>query len=361
MTRKKTGFFKTFHYLCLVAVLAVGLITIVGSNGGDDGTITTTPGTTTNGGGDETTTVDLTDIGGIIYNTAEAVGDLLQVAFNPTTLEYGFNVIEGINEGQSDTGTLSLMTGYTQYLYETDDGQPVIVFPDNTFIAIPGGGDEGISVGVPSLTTDYTVDDIAGVYNFVEFAGTGGNIDSYEGSYGTFEVKADGTWEAWDEGDLTSDTDIGGNEKTTGTWEDQGNGIVYAKKSNGNKFANVMLHPAYAGSADEKVLIIDICDTENDFRGVMLGVKQMELTSGNLDGTYTMLESDEGDILPISVSGTTVSTPGGDLTITYNSPWNGFMQGGEGTLVLMLPGGIFFGGGGDGDNEWIFAGIKTGS
>lgn len=349
MTRKKTGFFKTFHYLCLVAVLAVGLITIVGSGGGDDAATTTTPGTTTDG----TTTVDLTTIGGTTYNAAEAVGDLFQVAFNPTTLEFGYNYIEGINEGESGTGTLSLMTGFTQYVYETDDGQPVIVFPDNTFIAIPGGGDEGISVGVPSLTTDYTVDDIAGVYNFVQFAGTGGNVEDYEGSYGTFEVKADGTWESLDEGDLSTDT-----ADDSGTWEDQGNGIIYAKKS-GVKIGNVMVHPSYAGNADEQVLIIDLHD--GDFRGIMLGVKQQAVTSGSVDGGYALLESDEGDILPISVSGTTVSTPGGDLTITYNSPWNGFVQGGEGTLVLMLPGGIFFGGGGDGDNEWIFAGIKTGS
>ncbi|MBW2311113.1 MAG: Ig-like domain-containing protein [Deltaproteobacteria bacterium] len=46
MTHKKTGFFSKFHYLCLVAVLALGLITIIGSNGGDGGTTTTTPDTT---------------------------------------------------------------------------------------------------------------------------------------------------------------------------------------------------------------------------------------------------------------------------------------------------------------------------
>jgi hypothetical protein len=41
MTHKKTGFFNKFHYLCLVAVLALGLITIIGSGGGDGGTTTT--------------------------------------------------------------------------------------------------------------------------------------------------------------------------------------------------------------------------------------------------------------------------------------------------------------------------------
>lgn len=353
MTLKKTGFFTKFHYLCLVAVLALGLVTIVGSGGGgDDATTTTTPGTTTDGGGDGTTTVDLTSVGGTIYNTAQAVGDLAQFAFNPTTREYAYTVLEGVNEGESDSGTLSLMTGYTQYVYEAD-GVPVLVFPDNMFIAIPGDGTEGLYTGVPSLTTDYTASDVAGVYNFVQFAGTGGDVANYEGNYGTFEVKADGTWESLDEGNLSTDT-----ADDSGTWEDQGNGIIYAKK-NGTKMANVMIHPSYAGNANEQVLIIDL--TDDNFSGIMLGVKQQEITSGSVDGTYAMLESDEEGLRTVTVSGANASTGSGVLPLTYNEPWDGFVSGEDGTLVLMLPGGVFFGGGGDGDSEWIFAGIKTGS
>jgi hypothetical protein len=359
MIHKKTGFFRNFHYLCLVAVIALGLITIVGSNGGDDTTTATTTESTTdgdgtggNGGGEETTTVDLTSIGGTIYNLAQAVGDLAQTAFNPTTLEYGFNVIEGINEGQSYSGTLSLMSGYTQYVYEAD-GVPVFVFPNNVFIAIPGEGDEGIYVGVPSLTTDYTASEIAGIYNYVQFGGTGGDVTNYEGSYGTFKVDENETWESLEEGDLST-----GTADDSGTWEDQGNGIVYAKRD-GTKIANVMINPSYAGNTNEKVLILDIHD--GDFRGIMLGVKQQSITSGSADGTYALLESDAESIIPVTVSGTTVQTPNGNLPITYNSPWDGFVLGADDTLVLMLPGGIFFGGGGDEDSEWIFAGIETGS
>jgi len=350
MTHNKTGIFNKFRYLFLVAVLSFGLIAVIGSGGGGDGDSDTTTG----GGGGGTTPVELPTIGGTIYNSAQAVGDLLQVAFNPATLEYGYTFIEPA-DGGSGTGTLSLMTGYTQYVYQDEYGMPVIVFPDNVFIAIPGGGDEGLLVGVPSLTTAYTASEIAGVYNFVQLAGTGGDLATYEGNYGTFKVNADGTWESWDEGDLTSNTDIGGNAKDSGTWEDQGNGIVYAYRS-GTKIANVMIHPDYAGNAAEKVLLLDIND--GDFKGIMLGVKQQALTSGSADGTYTLVESDEENLFEITVAGNTVTHPDGMLPITYNSPWTGFVYGDDGTLVLMLPSGIFFGGGEDADSAWVFAGIK---
>jgi hypothetical protein len=346
MSNKKGGFFGTFRYLFLVAVLALGLIAVIGSGGDDD--------STTTGG---TAPVDLTDIGGTIYNSAQSVGDLLQVAFNPTTLQYGYTVIEGINAGDSGTGTLSLMAGYTEYVYETEDNVPVIVFPDNVFIAIPGGTDEGLMVGVPSLATSYTAADIAGVYNYVQFAGTGGDVANYEGTYGTFRVNAGGTWDHLEEGNLPAS---GGTPDDSGTWSDQGNGIIYAYRG-AAKIANVMIHPSYAGSATEQVLIIDINDQASDFRGIMLGVKQQSITSGSVDATYALLESDHTSITTIIVNGTTVTTPDGPVTVTYDSPWTGFVQAPDNTIVLMLPGGIFFGGGEDVDGAWIFAGIDKNS
>ena len=44
MRKAKNGFTKNLHYLCLIGIIALGLMTIVGSNG--DGT-TTTPAATT--------------------------------------------------------------------------------------------------------------------------------------------------------------------------------------------------------------------------------------------------------------------------------------------------------------------------
>jgi hypothetical protein len=89
-------------------------------------------------------------------------------------------------------------------------------------------------------------------------------------------------------------------------------------------------------------------------------VKQKAISPGDADGDYSLLESDEGSIIPITVSGNNVIHPEGTSPITYNYPWDGFVVGADNTLELVLPGGIFFGGGAEGGDCWIFAGIKTG-
>ena len=68
----------------------------------------------------------------------------------------------------------------------------------------------------------------------------------------------------------------------------------------------------------------------------------------------------------IVTDGETVAlvTAGGnfDFSIVYNSPWDGFIGQEEGTAkILMLPGGIFFGGDSYEDDFWISAGIKKSS
>lgn len=45
MRKVRNGFIKNLHYLCLIGIIALGLMTIVGSNGGGGGT--TTPAATT--------------------------------------------------------------------------------------------------------------------------------------------------------------------------------------------------------------------------------------------------------------------------------------------------------------------------
>ncbi len=49
MTKAKSGLIKNLHYLCLMGVIALGLMTIVGTSGGGGGgdTTTTTGDTTT--------------------------------------------------------------------------------------------------------------------------------------------------------------------------------------------------------------------------------------------------------------------------------------------------------------------------
>lgn len=74
----------------------------------------------------------------------------------------------------------------------------------------------------------------------------------------------------------------------------------------------MMIHSSYAGDSAQKVLIIDICDTINDYSGILLGVGQQAITEGSVDGTYSVLLSDDSDIFTIEVSSTTVAAPDGD-------------------------------------------------
>jgi hypothetical protein len=54
MKKKETGFFKTVRYICMVFVIALGLMTIVGTGGGGGG------GSSSGGGGDGTVSTAIT-------------------------------------------------------------------------------------------------------------------------------------------------------------------------------------------------------------------------------------------------------------------------------------------------------------
>ncbi len=329
-------------------LVVVSVVMYLAGCGGSSGGSSTTSGSGTAAVG---------SLGGTVYNTAVSVGDLAQVEFNAQTKQYAYEVIAGFDAGSKDSGTLAKVDGYGNYLYQDGSGNPVVIFPDNIFIAPSEGA--GMLVGVPALTTTYSTTAIAGVYNYVELGGSSGtSFSNYQGSYGTFKVNADGTWSSWEEGDLTSNADLGGNAKQNGTWADQGNGVIYAKDGSGNKVANVMIHPDYKGTTDA-VLIIDQCDAVNDWYGIMIGVKQTTLSSGQVDGTYNVLASDEAGIITVNVNGSTASNPGNSMNLNYNSPWNGFISStSDNTIVLITPSGVFFGGGSDTTAEWVFAGMK---
>jgi hypothetical protein len=56
MKKARNGFIKNLRYMCLIGVIALGLMTIVGSNGGDGG------GDGGGGGGDNETTADIVGV-----------------------------------------------------------------------------------------------------------------------------------------------------------------------------------------------------------------------------------------------------------------------------------------------------------
>ena len=89
MRKARNGFIKNLHYLCLTGVIALGLITIVGSNGDGDG-VTAPSGTCVDVAGYWSTTevVDNRDCDGNIYteyNTYTVTQDGCNITVVPST------------------------------------------------------------------------------------------------------------------------------------------------------------------------------------------------------------------------------------------------------------------------------------
>ena len=291
------------------------------------------------GGGGGTTPTDGGGTGGVdvTYNAAANIGDLLTYTLNTTTRAYSYNFVAGSLQGTSHSGTLTPVPGYGDYVYETDQGAEVVLFPNNLIVGVTPGTD--LFAGVPRLTTNYTVSECIGVYNYVDIIGN-------NSSYGTFQV-GDGVWSRWSMGNAS------GTPSETGTWEDQGDGVIYAYEGT-TKVANVMILPASGGG---KTLILDYPSG-----GMGIGVKQQSVSSGAVNGTYDVLDTQEDGLYQATVNGTTVSfSPPGwqSLTVEYNSPWTGFVSTPEESGIwLGTPDGIFVGGYTENGLDYIAAGIK---
>ena len=89
MKKPGTVFFKNLRYLCLVGVIALGLITIVGSSGGEEATDEGSPSATTSSLFDNSLGVSLTDDGNALV-AADTDGESL-------VIEDGSVVFEGSN------------------------------------------------------------------------------------------------------------------------------------------------------------------------------------------------------------------------------------------------------------------------
>lgn len=88
MEKAKNGFIKNLHYLCLIGVITIGLITIVGTGGGG-----------TNGG-NGTPTVSTISISP--DSASITVGDTQQ--FNATAKDSSGNVLENVTFSWSSSG-----------------------------------------------------------------------------------------------------------------------------------------------------------------------------------------------------------------------------------------------------------------
>ena len=361
MKKPRKSFIKNLTYLCLVGVVALGLLTIVGTGGGGgDGTTTsTTEGTTT-------------------FNSSGTIGDLLTYTIDTSVspMTYSYEIVESDFGLAGITGSGTLTKNADGTYTPSNDPKTNVILLANTLIV--GGADVDVGgtettmlfTGVPALTTNYTASEIAGTYNYINFEcgealSNNQCTEGYKSFYGTFKLETSGTWEACESGDID---DQGTNPCAgidSGTWTDQGNGRITVT-SGGATIGTAMLLPSGSGG---KVLIIDLkdCPGSDAGPGILVGVKKQDIANENLGGTYHFNDDDGGygdvtvDNTNDTWTGTQYDSNGNPTTISgsivRNDPWNGWLTDSNNNLILILPSdGVWFQTADFPNNNWITMG-----
>ena len=312
--------------------------------------------------------MDRVDGAAFTYNSSGSLGELLTYTIDTTAMTYSYEIVEsqfGL-QGISDSGSLILNQDGTYSPYDNPDIR-LILLP-NTLIV--GGADITVGdadtfmlfAGVPALDTDYTPAEIACTYNYIVFECddplSGGICTSgYRSYYGTFEICEDCTWKTCGEGDLG---DVESNPCSgvpmSGNWTDEGDGIISITYG-GTEIGKAMLLPSGAGG---KVMIIDFKDRQDAGPGILIGVKQQDISGEDLSGKYHYNSDDGGygDVEVDNVANTYLGSytePDGSQQTTSGSlhrnfPWEGWLTADNNTpatatdddIILILPGdGVF--------------------
>jgi len=331
-----------------------------GENGEDSTTSTTGGDSTTPTTGEETVTAKE-------FNSSGSLGELLTYTIDTTAMTYSYEIVEsefGL-EGTSGSGTL--VPNQDGTYSPSDDRDIHLTLLPNTLIV--GGADITVGdvdtfmlfAGVPALETGYTPAEIAGIYNYVVFECDdpldGGVCTSgYRSYYGTFEIVKLNTWQACSQGNLSDEENvlcIGG--IMNGSWEDEGDGVISIKYGF-TEIGKAMLLPSSAGG---KVIVIDYKDRQDAGPGILVGVKQQDISGEDLSGKYHY-NSDDGGYGDVEVfdddtySGSYTGPDGSEQTtrgnLDANSPWEGWLtadnfteaDSADDSIILILPGdGVF--------------------
>ena len=352
----KTRFGKAFLFTIFL-ILTSSLLLIGCGGGGEDNNGTTTP---TNG--EETVTSKK-------FNSSGSLGELLTYTIDTTNFTYSYEIVE------SDYG-LRETTGGDDIVQNQDGTYSPSDAPDIRLILLPntllvGGADVTVGdvdtfmlfAGVPALDTSYTPAEIAGTYNYIVFEcddpldDEGACTSGYRSYYGTFEVDEFGTWNKCGEGDIgdvTSNPCRG--PPMPGNWTDEGDGIISITYG-ADEIAKGMLLPSGGGG---KVIVIDYIDRQDAGPGILVGVKQQDISGEDLSGKYYFNGDDGGygdvevDNAANTFSGSYTEPEGNEQTIRgklhRNSPWEGWLTSDNHTeadsaddnIILILPGdGVF--------------------
>jgi TolB protein len=287
MKKSRKGFIKNLHYFCLICVIALGLMTIVGTGGGDSDDENGYGG----GRNDGATQISL-----------PTPGSLQNPAWSPDSDELLFTQFKnGYNEEPADLHIINLDTAVVRLLVSDGSGNvnlpgsawnaatQLIVFSssrephDEIFVIDDGGwpGEEqrvtsrgGFMAYEPSFSPDgqwivfesHVVDmDDNGVITKCKADGSGGYVvltDSdddcrqpnwaHQGDHIVYQRLANGQWDLW-----VMDTDgankrqitSGTGDKTDASFSPDGTRVVYSSDEDELEFANLFIIPVTGGAS----------------------------------------------------------------------------------------------------------------
>ena len=331
-----------------------------GENGEDSTTSTTGGDSTTPTTGEGTVTAKE-------FNSSGSLGELLTYTIDTTNFTYSYEIVES---GYGLTGT----TGSGNIVQNQDGTYSPSDAPDIRLILLPNTllvGGENVTVGdadtfmlfagVPALDTVYAPVEIAGIYNYIVFEcddplEDGVCTSGYRSYYGTFEIGKLNIWQACSQGNLSDGENVlcsGG--IMTGSWADEGDGVISIKFGL-SEIGKAMLLPSSAGG---KVIVIDYKDHQDAGPGILVGVKQQDISGEDLSGKYRYNGNDGGygDLEVYdddTYSGSYTGPDGSEQTtrgnLDANSPWEGWLtadnfteaDSADDSIILILPGdGVF--------------------
>jgi len=299
------------------------------------------------GGGSSSTSTTST------YTSSGSVGEVLSYAIDTTNKTYSYTVLQSAYNltGTTGSGTLTSNTdgSYTPSensnarIYNISGGLIVgsayLNLSGSTYTSVP-------FVGVNSPVT--TLSTLAGTYNYIGFSCTSpttGTISYTNCStpYGTIKIDSSGGYTTCSAANITTSTTC---STTTGTISYLSSGIWKFTRT-GSTASNYLL--AYDGGSSQVVLIVDTNDSGGYGYGHFVGSTQIAIDSSGSLGSYYFSgnNGEAGTVTPTSTSysssyklaGTSYTGSG---SLTYNSPWNGFVTvtptSGGGTQTAVIAG-----------------------